>query len=181
MPSCHRRIRLALEVDSLDEISDRIRSFIDVQPPQNLLEKLKMLPKLAEVGSFFPKTAKTGPCKEVISKDELIAEWDHEPFQIEWSPGDQLTVEVYDGRAGLFAQPRRFVLAPSPSEPREFPLKPGTFPLQAEAQKPDPRVDPRNVSIVLGSRRVGELRSQDRDHAPPSTAARPDDGTIVIK
>jgi hypothetical protein len=126
-------------------------------------------------------TKRYGERLAVAGKDELIAEWDHEPFQIEWSPGEQLTVEVYDGRAGLFAQPRRFVLAPSPSEPREFPLKPGTFPLQAEAQKPDPRVDPRNVSIVLGSRRVGELRSSDRDHAPSSTAARPDDGTIVIK
>jgi hypothetical protein len=126
-------------------------------------------------------TSRYGERLAVAGKDELITEWDHEPFQIEWSPGEQLTVEVYDGRAGLFAQPRRFVLAPSPSEPREFPLKPGTFPLQAEAQKPDPRVDPRNVSIVLGSRRVGELRSQYRDHAPTSTASRPDDGTIVIK
>jgi hypothetical protein len=126
-------------------------------------------------------TSRYGERLAVAGKDELIAEWDHEPFQIEWSPGEQLTVEVYDGRAGLFAQPRRFVLAPAPSEPREFPLKPGTFPLQAEAQKPDPRVDPRNVSIVLASRRVGELRSQDHDHAPSSTAARPDDGTIVIK
>jgi hypothetical protein len=136
----------------------------------------------------------TGPFGErlaVAGKDELIAEWDHRPFQVEWSPGDQLTVEVYDRRAGLFAQPSRFRLAPSVAEPGEFPLKPGTYPLEPEAQKPDPRVDPRNVSIVLQSRRVGELRSQDRDRAPapttsrvddrPPTASRVDDQPIVIK
>ena len=127
-------------------------------------------------------TSRYGERLAVAGKDELIAEWDHEPFQVEWNPGDQLTLEVYDGRAGLFAQPRRFVLAPSPAEPREFPLKPGTFPLQAEAQKPDPRVDPRNVSVVLESHRVGDLRvAGPRRHAPSKTASRPDDGTIVIK
>ena len=36
----------------------------------------------------------------VAGKDELIAEWDHRPFQVEWSPGDQLSVEVYDRCAG---------------------------------------------------------------------------------
>jgi 4-hydroxy-3-polyprenylbenzoate decarboxylase len=30
-----------------------------------------MLPKLAELGSFFPKTVKTGPCKEIIETDKL--------------------------------------------------------------------------------------------------------------
>ncbi len=117
----------------------------------------------------------------VAGKDELIAEWDHRPFQVEWSPGDQLSVEVYDRRAGLFAQPKRFLLAPSDTEPREFPLKPGTYPLEPEAQKADPRVDPRNVSIVLQSRRVGDLRSQDRVRAPSETASPADDQPIVIK
>jgi 3-polyprenyl-4-hydroxybenzoate decarboxylase len=46
---------LALEVDRLEEVSDRIRSFIDVQVPQGILDKLKMLPKLAELGAFFPR------------------------------------------------------------------------------------------------------------------------------
>jgi 4-hydroxy-3-polyprenylbenzoate decarboxylase len=34
--------------------------------PEGLIGKLKMLPKLAEMGSFFPKTVSSGPCKEVI-------------------------------------------------------------------------------------------------------------------
>jgi 4-hydroxy-3-polyprenylbenzoate decarboxylase len=66
-----RRMRLALEVDALDEIAERIRGFMDVKSPQGLLDKVKMLPMLAEVGKFFPKTVATGPCKEVIKRDNF--------------------------------------------------------------------------------------------------------------
>jgi 4-hydroxy-3-polyprenylbenzoate decarboxylase len=66
-----RRMRLALEVDTLDEIAERIRGFMDVKSPQGFLEKVKMLPMLAEMGKFFPKTVATGPCKEVIKRDNF--------------------------------------------------------------------------------------------------------------
>jgi 4-hydroxy-3-polyprenylbenzoate decarboxylase len=65
-----RRMKMALEVDSLDEIAERIRAFMDVKSPQGFLDKVKMLPMLAEMGKFFPKTVSTGPCKEVIRKNE---------------------------------------------------------------------------------------------------------------
>jgi 4-hydroxy-3-polyprenylbenzoate decarboxylase len=66
-----RRMRMALEVDSLNEIADRIRQFMDVKSPQGFLDKVKMLPMLAEMGKFFPKTVSTGPCKEVIRKSDF--------------------------------------------------------------------------------------------------------------
>ena len=66
-----RRMNLALEVDSLDEVADRIRAFMDVKSPQGFLDKVKMLPMLAEMGKFFPKTVSTGPCKEVIKRDNF--------------------------------------------------------------------------------------------------------------
>ena len=66
-----RRMRLALEVDALDEIAERIRGFMDVKSPQGFLDKVKMLPMLAEMGKFFPKTVTTGPCKEVIKRDNF--------------------------------------------------------------------------------------------------------------
>jgi len=66
-----RRMRLALEVDALDEIADRIRAFMDVKSPQGFLDKVKMLPMLAEMGKFFPKTVATGPCKEIIKRDNF--------------------------------------------------------------------------------------------------------------
>ncbi|MGC2246495.1 MAG: UbiD family decarboxylase [Terriglobales bacterium] len=65
------RMRQALEVDSLDEIADRIRAFMDVKSPQGFLDKVKMLPMLAEMGKFFPRTVPTGPCKEVIKRDKF--------------------------------------------------------------------------------------------------------------
>src|SRR6202040_646204 len=60
-----------LEVDEVDEIAERIRGMLDFKSPQGIFEKMKMLPKLAELGSFFPKTVKTGPCKEIIKKDNF--------------------------------------------------------------------------------------------------------------
>ena len=70
-----RRMNLALEVDSLDEIAERIRYFMDVKSPQGFLDKVKMLPMLAQMSQFFPKTVATGPCKEVIRKDNFSLDW----------------------------------------------------------------------------------------------------------
>ncbi len=64
-------MNLALEVNDVNEVAERIRGMIDIQSPQGFLDKLKMLPKLAELGSFFPKTVRTGACKEVIKKDKF--------------------------------------------------------------------------------------------------------------
>jgi len=66
-----RRMNLALEVESLEEVASRVRSFIDVQSPQGLLEKVKMLPKLAELGSFFPKSVRSGECQEVVRTENF--------------------------------------------------------------------------------------------------------------
>jgi len=63
------RMKLALGVESLDEVAGRIHQFMDVKSPQGLLDKIKMLPMLAEMGKFFPKTVASGPCKEVIKKE----------------------------------------------------------------------------------------------------------------
>src|SRR5271168_3524415 len=65
-----RRMRLALETDSLDAIADRIRTLIKPQTPTSFMDKMKLLPMLAEVGNFFPKVvaAKDAPCKQVIRR-----------------------------------------------------------------------------------------------------------------
>ena len=68
-----RRMKLALGVDSLDDVAGRIRALLDVKSPEGFLEKLKMLPMLAEMGKFFPKTisAKDAACKEVIRREHF--------------------------------------------------------------------------------------------------------------
>ncbi len=65
-----RRMKLALETNSLDAIADRIRTLMRPESPTSLLDKIKLLPKLAEVGSFFPRviSAKEATCKEVIHR-----------------------------------------------------------------------------------------------------------------
>ncbi|MFZ5644395.1 MAG: menaquinone biosynthesis decarboxylase [Bacillota bacterium] len=69
------RMSMALGVSSLDDIGKELMSFI--QPPElptSFMDKLKALPKLAQLSSFLPKTVKTGPCKEVIIKDNPTIE-----------------------------------------------------------------------------------------------------------
>ena len=63
-----KRMKLALGVDSLDEIAGRIRELLNMKSPEGFLEKLKMLPMLADMGKLFPKVVSTGACKEVIKK-----------------------------------------------------------------------------------------------------------------
>jgi 4-hydroxy-3-polyprenylbenzoate decarboxylase len=65
------RMKMALGVNSFEEFGERIRMFMDVKSPQGFLDKLKMLPLLTEAGKFFPKTVPTGPCKEVIKRDNF--------------------------------------------------------------------------------------------------------------
>ncbi|HMI50341.1 MAG TPA: menaquinone biosynthesis decarboxylase [Candidatus Saccharimonadales bacterium] len=67
-----RRMCLAFEVDELQEVADRIQGFLKMESPQGLFDKIKMLPKLAELGSFFPKSVKSGDCKEVIRKGSEV-------------------------------------------------------------------------------------------------------------
>ena len=64
-----RRMELALGVSSLEEVAARMEALLETRPPEGFFEKLKMLPKLAELSSFFPKTVKDGPVKQVIERD----------------------------------------------------------------------------------------------------------------
>jgi 4-hydroxy-3-polyprenylbenzoate decarboxylase len=66
-----RKMEIALDVGNVDEIAARISEYLEMRMPQGLLGKLKMLPKLAEMGAFFPKMVDSGPCKEVILKDKF--------------------------------------------------------------------------------------------------------------
>jgi 4-hydroxy-3-polyprenylbenzoate decarboxylase len=68
-----RRMALALGVDRLDEIAERIKGLMNVKAPEGLLDKLKMLPQLGALASAFPKTvsAKDARCKEVILRDNF--------------------------------------------------------------------------------------------------------------
>jgi 4-hydroxy-3-polyprenylbenzoate decarboxylase len=64
-----RRMAMALGVENLQEIADRITELKELKKPEGLLGAMKMLPKLGELTNVFPKTVTTGPCKEVIRRE----------------------------------------------------------------------------------------------------------------
>jgi 4-hydroxy-3-polyprenylbenzoate decarboxylase len=68
-----RRMALALGVDNLEQIAERITGLMNMKAPEGLFDKLKMLPQLGALTSAFPKTvsAKDAPCKEVILKENF--------------------------------------------------------------------------------------------------------------
>jgi 4-hydroxy-3-polyprenylbenzoate decarboxylase len=66
-----RRMALALQVDAIETVAERLRELVHPKPPEGLLEKIKMLPRLMEVGAFFPKTVKSGPAAEVVKEKDF--------------------------------------------------------------------------------------------------------------
>ena len=68
-----RRMALALGVERLDEIAERITGLMNLKAPEGFLDKLKMLPQLGALTSAFPKTvsAKDAPCKQVILRENF--------------------------------------------------------------------------------------------------------------
>lgn len=64
-----RRMCLALGVEKLDDVAHEIESLFHLlsSPKENILDKLKMLPKLGQFASWMPKVRSgRGECQEVI-------------------------------------------------------------------------------------------------------------------
>jgi 4-hydroxy-3-polyprenylbenzoate decarboxylase len=61
-----RRIAWALGCESLDEPARAIDELVRAQPPAGLMDKLRMLPKLARVAAAAPKVVGSGACQEVV-------------------------------------------------------------------------------------------------------------------
>ncbi|ODS41806.1 MAG: menaquinone biosynthesis decarboxylase [Candidatus Altiarchaeales archaeon IMC4] len=82
------QMKLALERDCLEDIGNEMISLIKEELPnaQGISDKLKMLSKLKEISSYFPRTVRTGPCKEVIirwhdvnlNKFPILKCWPHD-------------------------------------------------------------------------------------------------------
>jgi len=67
-----RRICMALGVDHLDQIGERIREYIEFSPPGNLKEALSIIPRAMELAKFPPRMfrGKIPACQEVVYKYE---------------------------------------------------------------------------------------------------------------
>ena len=69
-----KRMEIALQVGSVDEVAKRISEYLEMRMPEGLLNKLRMLPKLAEMGAFFPKIVSRGACQEVVNREPKLSE-----------------------------------------------------------------------------------------------------------
>jgi 4-hydroxy-3-polyprenylbenzoate decarboxylase len=69
-----KRICLALGVDDLDLLGDRIREIIHMSPPRDLRDMLGMLTTAFSVSRFFPRKsrARVPPCQQVVLKGDDI-------------------------------------------------------------------------------------------------------------
>ena len=64
-----RRISWALGVPDLEEHARAILALVKSQPPVGLLDKVRMLPKLARIAAAMPKTVRNAPCQEVVESE----------------------------------------------------------------------------------------------------------------
>ena len=60
------RMCLALGAPDLGAVAARVHELLEFKSPASLADKIRMLPKLADLASFFPKTVRSGPCQEVV-------------------------------------------------------------------------------------------------------------------
>ncbi|MGE5398667.1 MAG: menaquinone biosynthesis decarboxylase [Chitinophagales bacterium] len=66
----NKRMAVALEAQFLDEVARDVLDLIEMaEMPSSLMEKMKVLPKLAQLAGYTPKTVKSGPCQEIVIKD----------------------------------------------------------------------------------------------------------------
>ncbi len=87
------RMCLALGADSLDEVAERVQALIKPEMPTTLMEKIKKLPQLMQLGSLPPKVVRRGICQDVVQTDN--ADLTALPALKCW-PGDgDLSANVY--------------------------------------------------------------------------------------
>lgn len=92
-----KRMCMALETDSLDDVAERIRHLIKPKVPETLVDKLSMLPTLMEVGRFPPKLSQqAAACQEVVIKDPSQSMLDMLPIIRCWpdDPAPFITLPV---------------------------------------------------------------------------------------
>jgi 4-hydroxy-3-polyprenylbenzoate decarboxylase len=68
-----KRMKIALKVEDFSQLGTRITDLLSMRMPGGLVDRIKALPKLAELASFAPKSVKGGPVTQTteISKPSL--------------------------------------------------------------------------------------------------------------
>ncbi|MFN2470792.1 MAG: menaquinone biosynthesis decarboxylase [Gaiellaceae bacterium] len=61
-----RRMCMAFDAASLDDVARRLEDVLEMQPPQGLAEKVRGLKKLKSIADSRPKTVRRGACQEIV-------------------------------------------------------------------------------------------------------------------
>ena len=69
-----RRIRMALGVDHLDDLANRVREYIEFNPPSGFRDAIGALPMALDLARFPPRNfkGKKPPCQEVVWKGDEV-------------------------------------------------------------------------------------------------------------
>jgi 4-hydroxy-3-polyprenylbenzoate decarboxylase len=59
-------VNRALGTQTLAELAERVQALVKPEIPTTLLEKMKKLPELMKLGSFPPKSVRSGICQQVV-------------------------------------------------------------------------------------------------------------------
>jgi len=81
-----RRMCLAFDAPTLDDVGRRLGDVLEMQPPQGLAEKVRGLKKLKSIADSQPKTVRSGPVQEVMLQGDEV-NLGRLPVQTCW-PGD---------------------------------------------------------------------------------------------
>ncbi len=68
-------MELALEVDSLEDVARRIEDLLEMKPPEGFLDKVRLLPKLSELGLVLPekRAARVRPRRSIETSNASLA------------------------------------------------------------------------------------------------------------
>jgi len=64
------RMCLALGAESFEQVAERVKALIKPEIPTTLMDKLRRLPELAQLGSLPPRIVRRGICQEVVHTDD---------------------------------------------------------------------------------------------------------------
>jgi 4-hydroxy-3-polyprenylbenzoate decarboxylase len=93
------RVNQALGTDSLADLAERVQALVKPEIPTTLIEKMKKLPDLLKLGTFPPKSVRSGICQQVILEGDK-ADLNRLPIIQCWPlDGDLDSGQVYDSPA----------------------------------------------------------------------------------
>ncbi len=100
------RVNRALGTENLEGLAARVQQLVKPDIPTSLLEKMKKLPDLLKIGSFPPRSVRSGICQQVVLEGER-ADLTRLPIIQCWPlDGDLSSGQVFDPAAAAKVRER---------------------------------------------------------------------------